>query len=406
MIPSIGLGQKVFVKQHTYYPISIDTRESAKIIALWRVREELLSGMSKYLSHQIKSGNISLTKPQQKAFKANAREISVGLTKTKTLSRRANKNDFYIKEGMALDESQVATQIKKLLRNRPFLSDTKASALRAKEALQNIEKLQKSYKKLTNKLVKMRSSQDQKKPNQETLIALIKEEDDITKAYQKAVYDLAKEQYFYTSQKAYDGAIYDTVIRNMGYAIKVDDNISSFYTIRGKAFYQKAQLNEAIKDFDRAIQLDQNASDAFYYKGLVLQIKGDLDNALKSLNRALELDKNEKVYNTIAETYYKGRRFNQAIYGFSMAIQLDDSNPQYYYNRGNAYYDKSHLKPAITDYTKAIELDKDFAKAYLNRGAIFSELGELDRACKDALMAKKMGIDGLYNLLVQKSYCF
>ena len=98
---------------------------------------------------------------------------------------------------------------------------------------------------------------------------------------------------------------------------------------------------------------------------------------------------NGRSYATDSIRFYQGNakyylgKYEDAIEGYSEAIELSPKIANAYNNRGNAKSALGDYKEAIKDYNKELELNPQFAGAYYNRGNAKSALGDYKEAIKD-----------------------
>ena len=114
--------------------------------------------------------------------------------------------------------------------------------------------------------------------------------------------------------------------------------------------------NKWIQDLDRVIKrklLTANCTNAAdFWRHSVDIPTGELRNAKECYDRGLaEYDKSH---------------FDQAIAGYTKAIEIYPQFANAYYNRGIAWAVKGYFDQAIADYTKAIEIDTRCVNAYNN----------------------------------------
>jgi tetratricopeptide (TPR) repeat protein len=76
-------------------------------------------------------------------------------------------------------------------------------------------------------------------------------------------------------------------------------------------------------------------------------------------------------------------RWQEAIFEYNKAIDLDRDMVPAFLNRGEAYNLLQDHRRALADLNKAIELDPTLDKAYLYRGNAYEGLGEVGRAVSD-----------------------
>ena len=121
--------------------------------------------------------------------------------------------------------------------------------------------------------------------------------------------------------------------------------------------------------------------------------KGQYDQAIFYFNKALEINpKIAVVYYNRGLAYDNKSQYDQAISDYTKAIELNQRYADAYYNSGLAYDNKSQYDQAISDYSKTIEIDPKYASAYNNRGFAYFLLKEYDKAWNDFNKAQALGL--------------
>jgi tetratricopeptide (TPR) repeat protein len=67
------------------------------------------------------------------------------------------------------------------------------------------------------------------------------------------------------------------------------------YTMRGRVYQTKGELDRAIADYDEAIRLDPISAKAYSSRGTAYQTKGDRDRAITDYSEAIRLNPNDSV---------------------------------------------------------------------------------------------------------------
>jgi len=131
-------------------------------------------------------------------------------------------------------------------------------------------------------------------------------------------------------------------------AIELCPTNSSYYLIRGNAYYKLEDYEQAVIDYNHAIELDSTVGGYFNNRGL---------------------------------TYYKLKNYEQAVIDYNHAIELDSTNGNYYGNRGDVYYELKNYNQAIVDFNHAMRLDSDLEyRGQLNKGKALHFLGRFQEA--------------------------
>jgi len=121
-----------------------------------------------------------------------------------------------------------------------------------------------------------------------------------------------------------------------------------------------------------------------FEKGYSFHTSGSYNDAIYAYGKAIELDpKYAMAYNNRGAVYDNIGNYSQAIKDYDRAIDLNPKYVEAYYNRGNAYGSLGNYSQEIKDYDKAIELNPNDEEAYNNRGAAYRSLGNYSQAIKD-----------------------
>jgi tetratricopeptide (TPR) repeat protein len=112
---------------------------------------------------------------------------------------------------------------------------------------------------------------------------------------------------------------------------------------------------------------------------------GELEEAIDGFTQALQIEQNFALaFDARGQVYDDKGEYDQAIFDYSKAIEANPMHVAAYYNRGYVYATgKGLYYRAIEDYDKAIELDPLYAKAYNNRGVAYNRIGQYELAIAD-----------------------
>lgn len=73
--------------------------------------------------------------------------------------------------------------------------------------------------------------------------------------------------------------------------------------------------------------------------------------------------------------YFNSRDYENAIFYYTQAINLDNNNFEAYSNRGFAYYNLNEYDKAISDYNEALKIKPDDFLTYNNKGMVYNRKG-------------------------------
>jgi len=121
-----------------------------------------------------------------------------------------------------------------------------------------------------------------------------------------------------------------------------------------------------------------------FEKGYSFHTSGSYNDAIYAYGKAIELDpKYAMAYNNRGAVYDNIGNYSQAIKDFDKAIELSPNYAIAYYNRGGAYKSLGNYSQAIKDYDRAIDLNPKYVEAYYNRGNAYGSLGNYSQEIKD-----------------------
>jgi tetratricopeptide (TPR) repeat protein len=138
-------------------------------------------------------------------------------------------------------------------------------------------------------------------------------------------------------------------------------DLAAAYVNRGRAYYDRVDLNRALADFDRAVGADAGYAPAYDGRGRFFR-------------------------------FYPA----QAVKEFDEAIRLDPSNAAYRARRGWAYLAAKDSDRALADANEAIRLDAANAEAFRLRGTLDHIMGDQDRSLADFGEAARLAPNDKY----------
>ena len=206
-------------------------------------------------------------------------------------------------------------------------------------------------------------------------------------------------------------------------SIKINQNSTSAWNIRGLIFLNLRRYNESIQAYDRSIQahdgieIDLEDHDAWYNKGIALIKSGRYNESIQANDMAIrimpgdslswynkgialyelqEYNKSITAFDNVLKLrpkdtnawYNKGlnsynlRKYNESIQAFNNATKLDPNNSKAWYNTGIALYSLNRFNESIQAYDRSIEIDPKYAEAFYGKGVSFDRLNKYDDALK------------------------
>ncbi len=398
--------------------------DDARIAAIAKAKREVLEMAGTYLEtmavvkdHQVESDDIFA--------------LAAGVLKAKIVSQNNYASDegfgVVIKTKVDVDTSILDERVKALLEDKVLLDKYKDNQNREKDLLSKVKELERENKKLKNLPPTQR---DKKKQT-------IKEEIKITSQRLTASDLFLRALSFWQSYEYTDP---NRALEYLNKAIRLDQDVPSYYLYRGLALYGIGEYDKAVSDFNKIIEQNPFYAEAYLNRGMTWATKGKYDSAFFDFNKAIELTptKPKSYYNRAylwvlrgehekaladydkaidlnpnftfaifnrAITHSKNGDYDRAILDYSKAIELNPDMAKAFLYRGDAYYYKDDYDRAIHDYSKAIELNPDMAIAFLYRGYAWGRINKLEKACPDYKKACQLGdCEGL-KWANEKGYC-
>lgn len=136
-----------------------------------------------------------------------------------------------------------------------------------------------------------------------------------------------------------------------------------YYKTRAQAQIEViGDYETAIRYLTRAIRLDPGYSDLYLLRGAALGKQGKMYAAAEDYSKVVQLDPvNITAHNERASAFMKLKKFKEAIPDYDFLIQQKPSYYGYYLNRGLCKWELGDKKGACTDYKKADQLGSRWA---------------------------------------------
>ena len=113
---------------------------------------------------------------------------------------------------------------------------------------------------------------------------------------------------------------------------------------RAKSEYDKYNFEESRKSLIQAYLIDKKNPVTLRGLGCINQFNGNWNSAIRYFNKALKYsEKKEIEYTLLGMAYYLQEKFDDAIYYFNLAIDINDNNDLAHDKRNQAILE-NHLK--------------------------------------------------------------
>ncbi len=159
---------------------------------------------------------------------------------------------------------------------------------------------------------------------------------------------------------------------------------SKGYINRGRYFYDKGDMDLAKQDFEAALEISPQLPVVYQHFGLFYQKKRMFDEALFSFGKAIDLD---SVYTAgwlnMAVTHMHMDQLDTALYFLARLESLDTGNILVHINRGVIYEQRSEFDRAVREYDLAVSKKPYDYKGFQYRAVVNYRLGRYVDALND-----------------------
>ena len=314
-------ASKVFEREYTYSASEADSKLTCRVIALEQVKRLLLEELGTYLQSisEVKDGVLT---------KDEIVTLTAGVVRTEIISEHWDGKVYRLKARIKADPDYVIKAIDRLRKDRQKSKDLEESQARAKQYLNEIERLKQELAKAKGEALKRKQIE-----------------------YGQAVKNLSAEDWFE----------------------------------KGYSFHISNQYEEAIMAYTRVLDINPLNAKAYNSRGIAWAKKGNHDRAIADYNKALEINpRDAKAYNNRGIAWADKGNHDRSIADYNKALDINPRYAKAYYNRGNAWADKGNHDKAIADYNMALEIDPRYAEAYCCRGLAWADKGDFWQASADA----------------------
>lgn len=152
-------------------------------------------------------------------------------------------------------------------------------------------------------------------------------------------------------------------------------------------------------EIEQAIQkiTGQSELQRMFRESVFLRNDGDYDTALALGYELIEKEpKNARYHNSLGDTLYYLRRYDEALLEKRIAVELEPNNAQYHDSVGDTLYRLERYQEALEEYQKVLELEPEMAFHHFDIGRTLQELGRNEEALN--AIRKAIEIDGEYAL--------
>ena len=364
-------ASKVFEREYTYSASEADSKLTCRVIALEQVKRLLLEELGTYLHSisEVKDGILT---------KDEIVSLTAGVVRTEIISEHWDGKVYRLKATIKADPDYVIKAIDRLRKDRQKSKDLEESQARAKQYLNEIERLKQELTKAKGETLKRKQIE-----------------------YGQAVKNLSAEDWFEKGLSLANSKRYEEAIMAYSKVLDIDPRLAGAYYNRGTAWVRKGNHDSAIADYNSALEIKPRDAVAYNNRGTAWICKGNHDMAIADFNSALEINpRHAKAYSNRGLVWADKGNYDMAIADYNSALEIKPRFAEAYHNRGAAWVYKGNYDMAIADFNSALEINPRFAEAYGGRGAAWTRKGNHDRAIADFNSALEI------NPRYAEAYCY
>jgi tetratricopeptide (TPR) repeat protein len=198
---------------------------------------------------------------------------------------------------------------------------------------------------------------------------------------------------------------YENAFTQINKALKVNENISKGYYLKGNIYKEIGDTAKAVSSLETAIEQDNKNFGAFLDLGLIYGARKN-PLALDYYTNALSINPSstEALY-AKAKLFQDMGKYSEAQKAYEDVLKVNGAHEFSMYNLGAIEFgvNKNPTK-AIEYFTKAINTNPKYAEAYFARGACYQDLNDNSNALADYRMCLQLkpnyepAVEGLNSL--------
>jgi tetratricopeptide (TPR) repeat protein len=183
---------------------------------------------------------------------------------------------------------------------------------------------------------------------------------------------------------------FDFALKDLNDALKLKPNQITFLFERAELYqYEIKNYEKALDDYQKVLSIDSLNFDAIEKIGDIYSKEGDFELARKYFEKLVRMETRFPKIGAIghvgiANIYLGNQQFDNAVFEYTQAINLDPNNYDNYYYRGDVYREKGDYNAALIDFSKAIESDSTDVDFLTQRAYLYFEfLNDKKNGLKD-----------------------
>lgn len=345
-------ANRVFVKEYSYQASEVDSKVTARAIALELVKRLLLEELGTYLVSETEVREFQLTKDKITVMTA-------GIIQTEIIAEKWDGQTYYLKARIAADPVEIAKQIAGLRENHQKNREQEETNRKVDEALKKIKQLQ-------DELASGRHSN-----NDQT-------------EYLKAVNELASKEWINKGAAYMNAEKYQEALDAFNKAAEIDSKNIWAYINRGWARNGLGDYYQALKDLNRAEEIDPLNPWVYANRATSYNAISNHGQALIDADKAIRLDaSNTWGYIHRGWAYVGLGNFTQALEELDRAEQLEPANPYIYSIRAWAHNGLGNKHKAFADFDKSLAIAPGNSGMHWGLAMYYALTGERDKSLSE-----------------------
>lgn len=262
---------KVFEREYTYSANEADSKLTCRVIALEQAKRLLLEELGPYLHSisEVKDGVLT---------KDEIVSLTAGVVRTEIISEHWDGKVYRLKARIKADPDYVIKAIDRLRKDSQKSKDLEKSQARAKQYLNEIERLKQELAKAKGEALKRKQIE-----------------------YGQAVKGLSAEDWFEQGYSFQISNQYEEAIMAYTRVLDINPRYAEAYNNRGAALVMKGNYDRAIADCNRALEINPLDDTAYCVRGFAWTMKDNFGQASADAKKGLSLNPKNEVCQIVVD---------------------------------------------------------------------------------------------------------
>lgn len=152
---------------------------------------------------------------------------------------------------------------------------------------------------------------------------------------------------------------YGRAIAEYKTAIQTAPRMAELYYNLADAYYKTGNKRMAIIEYTTAISLNPRYVEAYNNLGNIYDEIKQPERAVKFFEKSIMISPNYVAYNSMGISMFNMKRYDESIYAYSRALELEASSVNTMTNLGNAYFAKGDIENAKRAWRAALKKAPD-----------------------------------------------